>query len=112
MPDHGEAASGDDIDQESMMELISETERQSYVNSTIQDKNKNNGKRPLVGIRKNAGNYEYDTKEFSAEASGGGDEKIVTNGIKKKTAGQKSKSLVSIATEMQKRREEFDLPRK
>ena len=64
MPDHGEAASGDDIDQESMMELISETERQSYVNSTIQDKNKNNGKRPLVGIRKNAGNYEYDTKEF------------------------------------------------
>ena len=94
-----------------MMELISETERQSYVNSTIQDKNKNIGKRPLVGIRKNAGNYEYDTKEFLA-ASEDGDEKIVTNGIKKKTTGKSSKSLVAIATEMQKRREEFDLPRK
>ena len=100
-----------DLESEDMMELISETERQSYVNSTIQDKNKNIGKRPLVGIRKNAGNYEYDTKEFLA-ASEDGDEKIVTNGIKKKTTGKSSKSLVAIATEMQKRREEFDLPRK
>jgi hypothetical protein len=81
------------------------TEDASAYESTLCSKNKDIGKRPPMGMRTNAGNFEFGITEPEK-----GDEPVVVTGIKKETFDKQEKKLniVSVAAAMQKSREEFD----